>query len=91
MIHAPKSASPIRPLVLAKELDVTSINTAASSALPTGFSVERLDSGGSAAEIYDWTGSQWEDGINGGPVTSTDLTGTVVFQNPSNTDISFTW
>lgn len=91
MTQAPKSTSPIRPLVQATDLDVTSLNTAASSSLPTGFAVERLDSGGSAAELYEWTGTQWEDGINGGTVISTSITGTVVFKNPSSTDISFTW
>jgi hypothetical protein len=91
MTTAPKSTSPIRPLVHATSLDVTSLNASASSSLPTGFAVERIDSGGSAAEIYEWTGSQWEDGINGGPVSSTSITGTVRFANPSSTDISFAW
>jgi len=91
MNEAPKSPSPTRPLLLATDLCVANLNAAASSAIPTGFSVERLDSGGSAAELYEWTGTQWEDGINGGPVSSTSVTGTVVFKNPSSTDISFTW
>lgn len=91
MTQAPKSISPIRPLLHATSLDVATLNAAASSSLPAGFAVERLDSGGSAAELYEWTGTQWEDGINGGPVTSTSVTGVVRFGNPSSTDISFTW
>lgn len=91
MTHAPKSTSPIRPLFHADDLDVTTLNAKASSSLPPGFAVERIDSGGSAAELYEWNGSQWEDGINGGPVSSTSITGTVRFVNPSSTDISFPW
>ena len=91
MTHAPKSTSPIRPLFHATSLNATTLNAAASSTLPTGFAVERIDSGGSAAELYEWNGSQWEDGINGGPVTSTSITGAVRFVNPSSADISFSW
>lgn len=91
MKAAPKSTSPIWPLFLAVGLDVTTLNAAASSALPTGFTVERIASNGSADEIYVWDGTQWEDQLTLTVVTSTSVNGTVVFQNPSNTDISFTW
>lgn len=90
MTHAPKIASPIQPLFVATDLDVASLNTAASSTLPVGFSVESIFEG-SAVEICEWTGSEWEDGINGGPVTSTSITGTVRFVNPSSVNISFDW
>lgn len=91
MIHAPKSASPVRPLFVAENLDVAALNAVASSALPTGFSVARIGNDGSAAELYAWDGSSWQDDINGGPVTSTSITGNVRFGNPSSTDISFAW
>jgi len=91
MTTAPKSTSPIRPLISADSLDVTQINAKANSSLPAGFSVERVDSSGSAAEIYTWTGTEWEDGINGGPVTSTAVTGVTRFVNPSSTDIDINW
>lgn len=91
MTEAPKSTSPIQPLFLAVHLDVTSLNNAASSALPTGFTVERIASNGAADLIYTWDGSQWEDQLTLSPVASSDITGTIRFVNPSSTDISFTW
>lgn len=91
MVHAPKSTTPVRPLFLAENLDVTTLNAIASSALPTGFSVARIGNDGSAAELYAWDGSAWQDDINCGPVTSTDINGPVRFGNPSSTDISFAW
>lgn len=50
MTIAPKSTSPIRPLLQATGLDVMSLNVATSSALPAGFSAEVLDSDSSAVE-----------------------------------------
>lgn len=91
MIHAPKSTTPVRPAFFADALNVATLNAIASSTLPTGFSVARIGTDGSASEIYAWSGTGWEDDINGGPVTSTDINGLVRFGNPSSTDISFSW
>lgn len=91
MIHAPKSTSPVRPLFVAEDLDVATLNAVASSVLPAGFSVARIGNDGSAAELYAWDGSSWQDDINGGPVTSTSITGNVRFGNPSAIDIYFSW
>lgn len=91
MANAPKTTTPIRPLFQAESLDAPTLNAKASSALPSGFGVAKLGSDGSVVELYTWTGSEWEDGINGGPVTVTSMTGLVYFVNPSSTDISFAW
>ena len=91
MTHAPKSTSPVQPLFQATNLDVTSLNTAASSSLPTGFTVERIASNGAADLIYSWDGTQWEDQLTLTPVSSASITGTVRFVNPSSTDVSFSW
>jgi hypothetical protein len=91
MTHAPKSTSPLQPLFQSTNLDVTALNAVASSSLPTGFTVERIASNGAADLIYSWDGTQWEDQLTLTAVTSTAITGTVRFVNPSSTDISFAW
>ena len=91
MKTAPKSTSPLRPLLHAEGLDVAQINTKADSTLPAGFRVERLHSDGSAVEIYEWNGIAWEDLLTLTTVTSTSLTGVVRFPNPSSTDIDINW
>jgi hypothetical protein len=88
---APKTTSPIRPLIHAEGLDVTQLNAKADSALPTGFQVQRLHTDGSAVEIYEWTGANWEDVFTLSEVTSTSVTGVVRFVNPSATDIDINW
>lgn len=91
MNHSPNSNSPIRPLIYAADLDVTDLNAKADSPLPTGFQIEKLDTFGAAIEIYVWNGSEWEDGINGGVVRSTSITGVVLFANTGSVDVDFTW
>lgn len=73
-------------------LDVQTLSAKAQQALPSGFEVLEIGSGGGAVNIYTWVGSSWEDGINGGPVTTpTSITGTVYFRNPANHDVEFVW
>lgn len=73
-------------------LDIQTLPTKAQQLLPAGFAVLEIDGSGSAVNIYAWTGSGWEDDINGGPVeASTDITGMVHFRNPAAYDVEFVW
>lgn len=64
------------------------ISTASVDTLPGG--TEIILNGG--ANIYGWDGAAWEDGVNGGPVSSTTpITGEVQIRNPASYDIGITW
>jgi len=76
----------------ATALNIQTLPSKAQQSLPPGFEVLEIGSGGSAVNVYGWTGSGWEDGINGGPVTAaTSITGTVHFRNPADYDVEFVW
>jgi len=87
---SPKSTSPIQPLFQATGLDIASLNAAASPSLPDGFTVERITNG-AADQIYQWTGTQWEDQFTLSPVSFTSINGMVRFINPATYDVEFVW
>ncbi len=75
----------------ATAFDIQSLPSKTQQPLPSGFEALEIN-GGSVDNIYAWTGSEWEDGINGGVVTSpTSITGTVHFRNPSSHDVEIVW
>lgn len=90
-----RSASQIPPLGMIFPSQQDSIANVASSlanlasstdsALPAGFQVF------SGADIYGWTGSGWEDGNTGNPVTDAALPAGFTVNNPESYDIGVTW
>ena len=71
----------------ADSFNIQDLPAKAQQSLPNGFTVLEI----SAGNIYGWSGTGWEDEINGGPVSSTSITGTVHFRNPATYDVEFVW
>jgi len=72
----------------ATSFDIQTLPSKAQQDVPASFLVINIFTG----NVYAWTGSGWEDGINGGSVTAaTAITGTVHFRNPADYDVEFVW
>jgi len=84
----PKASTPIEVNAKAVNLDICTLPT---PTLPNGFQVMLLGSGGSAVESYGYDNGSWVNEGTFETVTSTALTGTVLFRNPASYDIGITW
>ena len=84
----PKASTPFEVSIRAVNLNVCALPV---SSLPTGFQIMLLGSGGSAVETYGHDNGTWVNEATFETVTSTALTGEVLFRNPASYDISITW